>query len=554
MSELSHSRDNSMNTVRLNRDQLESILQHTADAITVQDAQGNLIFANDSAAELTGFSSVDDLIGASAEERRNRYLVFDEKGEPLPPDRWPGHLVLESREAHQAILRFRVLGTADDRWSIAKAEPIFDQDGSLQYVVTATQDVTDVMHGEERLRLLADASEFLASSTDFDETLAKVARLAVPRFADWASVDLVEEGGRIRRLAIACADPATEERARQISAPYPTRLDFAFGAGRVIQTGVPVLLPEVTEVQLREADLDSDSLKLLTDRRLCSVIVVPLRARGRVLGAITFMALESGRHYVRSDLTLAIELASHAALAVDNARLYAELRDALSARDRVMSSVSHDLRTPLTTIRGMAQVLLRRVDPVSTLSSPQVMERLSLLDRAASQMSILIDDILDLARLEAGRPLDLNTESLDLVALVSRTVDRLRDEGVGSWMAVEAEGGEVTGVWDARRLERVLRSLMSHAAKLGPPSTSLTVRVSRPEVGHDGLRWAEVAVIDAGDNGNSTKNEPPTAERYIVSDIDIDGARRIIEQHGGTLIIGSEDGKSAAIRMRLPLG
>ena len=131
------------------------------------------------------------------------------------------------------------------------------------------------------------------------------------------------------------------------------------------------------------------------------------------------------------------------------------------------------------------------------------MERLSLLDRAASQMSILIDDILDLARLEAGRPLDLNTEPLDLVALVSLTVDRLRDEGVGSWMAVEAEGGEVTGVWDAGRLERVLRSLMAHAVKLGPTSTSLTVRVSRPEVEEDGLRWAEVAVLDAADDGSA---------------------------------------------------
>src|SRR5207248_5955234 len=126
------------------------------------------------------------------------------------------------------------------------------------------------------------------------------------------------------------------------------------------------------------------------------------------------------------------------ALAVDNARLYVELREALSARDRVLSSVSHDLRTPLTTIRGMAQVLLRRVDPASQLSSPQVLERLSLLDRAASQMSILIDDILDLARLEAGRLLDLNRESIDLAGLVNRAVDRLRDEGAGPRMAVEA--------------------------------------------------------------------------------------------------------------------
>jgi signal transduction histidine kinase len=546
---------------RFDHDELDAILQNAADAITVQDADGHLVYANDAAARLTGFPSVDALLSASPKDLSRRFLVFDEKGQPLPIEHWPGRRVLRGEESSQTLLRFRILATGEDRWAVVRARPILGQEGEVCFEVTATQDVTEAMRGEARLRLLAEVSALLASSIDFDATLAEVARLAVPQLADWAAVDLLEPGGSVRRLAIACADRVMEERSRELQRFPPPPLDSPFGPGEVIETGQPILVEEITDEMRQKAAVDETHLRLIREMGLGSLIVAPLRARGRVLGAISFATAESGRRYTRADLTLAIELANHAALAVDNARLYQDAREALRARDRVLNSVSHDLRTPLTTIRGMAQVLLRRVDSRSAVSSPQVMERLTLLDRAASQMASLIDDLLDLARLEDGRPLELNRQRTDLVALVERVVERVRDEETGHMFSVQADPSELFGEWDARRLERVLLNLLHNAIKFSPSGSEVLVRTSLLTE-QAGRGVAEVALRDEGigiplleQAHIFSRGYRKVAElgRYTTTDIGLPGARQVAEQHGGSLTVGSNEGKGSTFYLRLPL-
>ncbi len=549
-------------TPHLDPSQLDAILQHAADAITVQDAEGRLIYANEAAARLTGFPSGEALTAASPEEFSRRLLVFDEKGQPLRSERWLNPDETDAIEGPSVVLRFRLLASGEDRWVVVRMRTIPDERGEVRYRVTATQEVTEVMRGEARLRLLADASALLASSIDFDATLAQVARLAVPQLADWAAVDLLEPAGSLRRLAIACADHALEERARELQSHYPPSLQLPVGPGDAIHSGRPVLIHEITDEMREQAAIDDDHLRLIREMGLRSMIVVPLTARGRVLGAISFAAAESGRRYTRADLALATELANHAALAVDNARLYQDAREAIRARDRVLSSVSHDLRTPLTTVRGMAQVLLRRVDPNSSLASPQVLERLTLLDRAANQMSILIDDLLDLARLEDGRPLELNRQPTDLVALVSRIVDRIRDEETGHRITVQANPSEVVGEWDARRLERVVLNLLRNAAKFSPSGTEIEVRVALDDAPTSEPPIAELLVRDQGTGIPLMEQaqifvrgyrKAPELGRYTTTDIGLPGARQIVEQHGGSLTVESTEGKGATFYVRLPL-
>jgi len=553
-----------MPKTRVSRELLESILRNAADGITVQDPTGRLIYANDAAARAAGFSSADGLLSATTQDILERFEVFDEAGDPLPPERWPGVLALKGEKPEQAVLHFRDRATGEDRWSVVRAAPVYDLDGRLQYEVSATQDITDVMRGEARLRLLADASELLASSIDFDETLASVARLAVTQLADWAAVDLAETSGSIRRLAVACADRVTEERARELQSRYPSQLDTDLGPGQVISSGQPLLISDVTDQMMKNAAVDAENLRLLREIGLRSVMVAPLRARGRVLGAISFIAVESGRRYSRSDLTLATELANRAALAVDNARLYQEAREAVMARDRVLATVSHDLRTPLTTIRGMAQVLLRRVDRSSALSAPQVMERLSLLDRAAAQMNSLMDDILDLARIEAGRPLELHLATTNLLDLVTRTVERMREENGAHLITIAVESSELVGEWDGRRLERVLRNLLGNATKFSPEGSTVSVYLRTVDETASGQSWLEVLVKDKG-VGIPAIDQPrifarrfdrntPGQPGYMLPDIGLAGARQIAEQHGGTLTVRSREGEGSTFTLRLPLG
>jgi two-component system, cell cycle sensor histidine kinase and response regulator CckA len=203
----------------------------------------------------------------------------------------------------------------------------------------------------ERLAFLAQASEVLGSSLDYKSTLATVARLAVPRLADWCAVDVMDEG-RLRRLAIAHTDPARVNEVWEMSRRY-AELPVD-PVPDVIATAQPRLVPVIPDQLLRAFARDSEHLERLRVFGLRSLLIVPLRARNRVLGAITFVMAESGRQYSEADLPLAEDLARRAALAVDNARLYEEAEGALHARQESLAL--------LDTVFGGAPVGLAFVD------------------------------------------------------------------------------------------------------------------------------------------------------------------------------------------------
>src|SRR5262249_27149795 len=154
----------------------------------------------------------------------------------------------------------------------------------------------DLEGAEQRARFLAEAGEVLASSLDYETTLAGVARLAVPRLAEWCSVYVVD-GDRPRRLAGAHADPAKEEWARELGRRYPPDPEDPRGVTGVMRSGRAELIPEITEDMLASGARDEDHLRILRGLGLTSVMVVPMAARGRTLGAITFATAESGRRY-----------------------------------------------------------------------------------------------------------------------------------------------------------------------------------------------------------------------------------------------------------------
>jgi PAS domain S-box-containing protein len=183
------------------------------------------------------------------------------------------------------------------------------------------RDITHRKERDERQAFLAEASGILAGSLDYRKTLSKVARLVVPRLADWCSVDIVE-GEDIRQVAVAHSDPEKVSWAREFRDRYPLDPAAATGVPAVIRTGRSELYEDISEDMLREAARDQEQLELVRRLGFRSAMAVPLIARGRTFGAITFVAAESGRRYGPVDLAFAEDLAHRAAQAVDNARLY----------------------------------------------------------------------------------------------------------------------------------------------------------------------------------------------------------------------------------------
>jgi PAS domain S-box-containing protein len=233
-------------------------------------------------------------------------------------ERWAQSV--ETGEEYEIEHRLRRAEDGSFRWHLSRALPTRDEEGTIVGWVGTMTDIDDQKRAAEAQRFLVQASSVLGSSLDYRSTLAQVAQLAVPHIADWCAVDILEEDGSVRQLAVAHSDPQKVKFAHELSERYPPEGDS--GAARAIKTGEPALVPVITDEMIESTARDELHLQLVRELGLHSYMCVPMVARGRTVGAISFVGAESGRIYGDADLELAEELARRAATAVDNAELY----------------------------------------------------------------------------------------------------------------------------------------------------------------------------------------------------------------------------------------
>ena len=545
--------------LRRSRDQFDVILRGVTDGITAQEPSGHLIYANESAARLVGYPSPDALIAAPLSEVVGRFQVLDDLGQPLPLTELPGRLALRGLTPAPRVLRFRVQASGEERRSVVRATPVLDERGVVQFAINIFQDVTEQHRLEEKLRFLAEASDVLASSLEYETTLASVAQLAVPTLADWCVVDISDTAQQSQQpLAVAHADPAMIDLVRELLRRYPRDPNSDSLVTRVLRSGRSELLAEIPEALILAAARDETHLEILRTLGLSSVMVVPLVARGRTLGALTLAMANSGRRYGAEDLSLAEDVARRAAQAVDNARLYREVQTALHTRDEFLSSAAHDLKTPLTSIKGLAQLAQRRAARMQMAESDKIVETLDRIEFSATRMTRLINELLDVARLQMGQPLEIERRSTDLVALSSQTVAEHQALTERHQIQVESHAAHLIGAWDAARLERVLGNLLSNAIKYSPDGGEVLVSVG---LDPSDERVALVVVRDHG-VGIPPGDLPRIFERFHRAanvtgqipgtGIGLAAAHHIVEQHGGTIEVQSNVGEGSTFTVRLP--
>jgi PAS domain S-box-containing protein len=250
-------------------------------------------------------------------------------------DRW--QTALATGRPYENELRFRRAADSAYRWHLTRAVPMTDKSGAVVKWFGSNIDIHDQKRAEEAQRFLVDAGAALAASLDYRSTLAAVAKLAVPRIADWARVDVVEDG-RLRTLAVEHVDPKKVELAFELARRYPENPKAVQGPPLVRRTGRSELVTEISEPQLAELTQDDFHLGLVRELGVQSYMCVPLLAHGEVLGVISLVAAESGRRYAREDLAVAEELARRAGTAVENAKLYREVEERAQAA-RVLETV-----------------------------------------------------------------------------------------------------------------------------------------------------------------------------------------------------------------------
>jgi PAS domain S-box-containing protein len=285
--------------LRVSRDQLEAILNGVADAVTVQRADGQLVYANDAAARSMGFASSKEMMLASPASFTERYELLGEDGHAFDLERLPGRLALHGGDPEPALVRYREVDSDTERWSLIKATTIRDRDGAPLLAVNVIEDVTEQREREQQLRFLADTGRILGGSLDWEDTFPELARLVATTLADWCVIQVLDGDGTPRVAAFAHRDERVEAAVQD----------------------------------------PQDAMRLL-ELFAQSTLTVPMIARGRSLGSISMVAGDQGRRFGESDRLLAEELAARCALALDSARLFRE-------RSRIARTLQESLLPPM---------------------------------------------------------------------------------------------------------------------------------------------------------------------------------------------------------------
>jgi signal transduction histidine kinase len=432
---------------------------------------------------------------------------------------------------------------------------VFSSDGGQPVrMVGIGLDVTDRKRSEQDARFLAGASSTLATLVDYESTLQKVARLAVPGFADWVSVDMLDENGDLRRVAVAHVDPSKVELAHELYRRYPPDPTEPQGVWNIVRTGDSELIPEITDEVISALVTDPERARIVRELGLRSYMGIPLAVRGRVLGAITFIGAESGRRYDASDLTVAEDLSHRAAVAIDNARLYMELRQADRRKDEFLAVLAHELRNPLAPIRNAIHVL-----KLAGARGEIVEQAQQMAERQIQHMTRLVDDLLDVSRIMRGK-VELRREPVDLATVISRAVETARP-------TIDAEGHELTislpdePVWveaDVVRLAQIVSNLLNNSAKYTPNGGRISLTAAREG------QYAVVRVRDTGIGippemlprifDMFMQVEPTSARSKIGLGIGLTLVKNLVGLHGGTVEAHSAGaGEGSEFIVRLPL-
>jgi PAS domain S-box-containing protein len=439
-------------------------------------------------------------------------------------------------------------------WHLIRTVSVRDEAGKVARWFGTSTDIHEQKKAEESSRYLAEASAALASVVDYESTLQKVANLAVPYFADWSAVDVMNGDGTLRRLAVAHREADKIRLAHELMQQYPPDPEAPSGIFGVLRTGKPEIVREITEEMLMQGAKDERHLRLVRSLGLKSYICVPLIVSGGPLGVLTFATAESGRTYTDADLALASDLARRAGVAIENVRLYQALREADRRKDEFLATLAHELRNPLAPIRNSLQILkMPRVDAATVERYRDMMER------QVHHLVRLVDDLLDVSRVMRGK-IELRKERIEVAAVVARAVETVQPlmDSQGHELSVGIPTESLPLDADPVRLAQVVGNLLTNAAKYTEPNGRIWLSAER--VGDE-------AVLRVRDNGIGIALDvlPRVFELFVQVDhastrsqgglgIGLTLVKNLCAMHNGSVEARSAGlGKGSEFIVRLPI-
>ncbi len=411
---------------------------------------------------------------------------------------------------------------------------------------------------QQRLWFLAEANAVLSSSLDLETTLSRVAGLAVPWLADCCSVHIFPADGVEPRSAVTHVDPAKEELVRELHTRYPPTPGERHPIIEMMNSQTAVLVQEIEDPDLANFVRDDAHREILRRLDFKSYMVVPLIARGRLFGAMSFATSTEKRRYGHDDLSLAEELARRAALALDNARMYDEaqrvqdaLRVALEAKDEFLGVMSHELRTPITAVYGGTRVLRSRGARLDEESKARLLEDI---EQESERLFRMVENLLVLSRLELGQ--QVATEPVLAQRVIGKLASSFKQRRPARSLELKIDERMQPVAAEPHYLEHVLRNLLTNADKYSPPDSPIEIEASMR--GDE----AEIVILDRGP-GIAQEETEAIFERFYRSDrtssqaagigLGLTVCKRLMEAQAGRVWARPREGGGLAAGITLPV-
>jgi PAS domain S-box-containing protein len=543
---------------RLLQQQAEAALRHNerflaitlrsiGDAVIATDAEGMISFMNHVAERLTGWSAET----ASGRPIEDVLPLF--QGDARKSMESPFRQVLRTGTTVESGVDMLAASRDGGQIPVATSSaPIRGDDGAMIGVVVVFRDMTEQVRFEQRLQFLADVSRLLSSSLDYEQSLSRLPNLVVPRFADYCAIDVARTDTAIERIAVAAVEQV------QSASPLATvgcivDAEQPYGSATVLRSGRTEHYPDLRHNP--PPNMEEDDQAFVAVSGLVSWICAPLAVRGSMLGVISLGRTTACPRFDADDVAFVEELSQRASLALDNALLYQEARDAVQLRDTFLSIAAHELKTPLTAMLGYTQLLQRRVESDPTVNARE-QRVVNIIGEQAGRLNKMIQALFDLSRLQIGQ-LTLELAPVNVGVLLSRIVSEIEPtlEQHSLHLTIEGERLEVLG--DELRLEQVIQNFVNNAIKYSPAGGPIHARVSRQE------QWVRVSVRDTGigiprealDSVFERFYRAANTEAHSISGMGVGlyVARQIVELHGGRVEVESIEGEGSTFAIVLPL-
>lgn len=519
-----------------------AIVNSTAEAVYSKDIFGNITSWNEASEKLYGYKE-REVLGKHVNIIVPKNLVKN-------LDQIRVSVVKNGKSKRIETKRLKKDGSVID--IILTLSPIKNNYGKVIGLAALTHDISGRKQQEANLRFLAEASKVLSASLDYEETLKQVADLAVPEIADWCSIDVLnEEDNSIEQIAVSHIDPKKVEFAKKLRKLNPVDLESSSGLAKVIKTGEPLFLPHISDDEIKKMELKKSQIALLKKLGLKAAIIMPLKYHSKIFGAITLVSAESKKHFTKNDFNMAEELSRRAVVSIENARAYKKEQQAVQLREEFISVASHELKTPVTSLKVYSQVLKKKLKANNRTNTDKYFNKMN---NQIDKLNTLISDLLNVSRLKNGqlefenKPFDINEVVKSSVELIQPTTDDHNIKIAGKI------NRKVKG--DAERVGQVISNLLNNAIKYSPNANRVNIILRNSK------KMASITVEDFGIGIDEDKIDSLFERFYRVEGevqstfpglgIGLYIAKEIASRHGGEIKVKSKKGKGSKFTFLIP--